>query len=101
MSGYRGSRNSQANPGVGLEIIAADSLGVLGLCCKVEFAHRCIVIDPGVALRYLRHGLHPHPLQVAIGEQVRERMLAALGQATDVVFSHFHGDHIPLADANP
>ena len=91
----------QTNPGVGLEIIAAESLGVRGLCCKVDLGHRCIVIDPGVALGYLRHGLLPHPLQVAIGEQVRERIIAALERATDVVFSHFHGDHVPLAEANP
>lgn len=91
----------QANPGVGLEIIAAESLGVRGLCCKVDIGHRCIVIDPGLALGYLRHGLLPHPLQVAIGEQVRESILAALEQATDVVFSHYHGDHVPLAEANP
>ena len=92
----------QAIPDADIEIIAAESLGVRGLCCKVDLGHRCIVIDPGVALLgYLRHGLLPHPLQVAIGEQVRENILAALEQATDVVFSHFHGDHIPLAEANP
>ena len=72
-----------------------------GLCRKVNFAHRSIVIDPGVALGYLRHGLLPHPLQVTIGEQVRKSILASLEQATDIVFSHFHGDHVPLADANP
>ena len=87
--------------GIGLEIIAAESLGARGLCCKVDLGHRCIIIDPGVALGYLRHGLLPHPLQVAIGEQVRERIIVALERATDVVFSHFHGDHVPLAEANP
>ena len=91
----------QAVPDTNIEIIAAESLGVRGLCCKVDLGHRCIVIDPGVALGYLRHGLLPHPLQVAMGEQLRENILAALEQATDVVFSHFHGDHIPLAEANP
>jgi predicted metallo-beta-lactamase superfamily hydrolase len=91
----------QVIPDAALEIIAAESLGVRGLCCKVDLGHRRIVIDPGVALGYLRHGLLPHPLQVAIGEQLRENILATLEQATDVVFSHFHGDHIPFAEANP
>jgi predicted metallo-beta-lactamase superfamily hydrolase len=91
----------QVHPDAALKIIAAESLGVRGLCCKVDLGSRCIVIDPGVALGYLRHGLLPHPLQVAIGEQLRENILAVLEQATDVVFSHFHGDHIPLAEANP
>jgi hypothetical protein len=29
------------------------------------------------------------------------QIIAALADATDVVISHFHGDHIPLPDANP
>ena len=54
-----------------------------------------------MALGYIRHGLLPHPLQVAEGERVRQRIIKALMEATDVVFSHFHGDHIPLREANP
>lgn len=84
-----------------IEIIAAESIGVRGLCCLVTLPDRRIVIDPGIALGIMRHGLLPHPLQVAVGCSVREKMLRALETATDVVFSHFHGDHVPLLDANP
>ncbi len=84
-----------------IEIIGAESLGVRGLSCAVQLSDRKIVIDPGVALGYHRYGLLPHPFQVAVGSSVRERIMAALADATDVVFSHFHGDHIPLTDANP
>ena len=84
-----------------LEIIGAESLGVRSLCCLVTLPDRRIVIDPGVALGYVRHGLLPHPLQIAVGRRVREKILEVLESATDVVFSHFHGDHVPLADANP
>ncbi|MGC9468335.1 MAG: MBL fold metallo-hydrolase [Anaerolineae bacterium] len=59
------------------------------------------MIDPGLALGYHRCGLLPHPAQVAVGEQVREEIRRALEDATDVVISHFHGDHIPLLHANP
>ncbi len=90
-----------AYPGLEIEIIATESLGVRALCCKVDFGDRSIVIDPGVALGYQRHGLLPHPLQIAVGEQARDRIIAALRQATDVVFSHFHGDHVPFTEANP
>jgi hypothetical protein len=38
---------------------------------------------------------------VAAGEQVRQRIVSALEDATDVVMSHFHGAHILLPDANP
>jgi predicted metallo-beta-lactamase superfamily hydrolase len=84
-----------------IEILGAESLGVRGLSCVVEVEDRKIIIDPGLALGYQRHGLLPHPAQVAIGEQVRRRILAELKDATDVVMSHFHGDHVPLPNANP
>ena len=84
-----------------IEIIGAESMGVRSLCCLVTLPDRRIVIDPGVALGYVRHGLLPHPLQIAVGRRVREKILQVLENATDVVFSHFHGDHVPLLDVNP
>lgn len=86
---------------MGLEIIGAESLGVRSLCCLVTLPDRRIVIDPGVALGLVRYGLPPHPVQIAVGRRLRERILNVLEDATDVVFSHFHGDHVPLVDANP
>lgn len=84
-----------------IKILGSESLGVRGLCCVVETHDRNIVIDPGVALGYHRHGLLPHPFQVAVGENVRLKIVKALKNCTDIVISHFHGDHIPLANANP
>lgn len=84
-----------------IQIIAAESLGVRGLCCAVTTGDRRIVIDPGLALGFYRQGYHPHPVQVAVGQRVRDRIVALLRDATDVVYSHFHGDHVPLKDANP
>lgn len=84
-----------------LDIIGAESMGVRSLCCLVTFLGRRIVIDPGISLGYCRYGLLPHPLQVAAGCRVRDQIVRALTNATDVVFSHFHGDHVPLVDANP
>jgi predicted metallo-beta-lactamase superfamily hydrolase len=54
-----------------LEILGAESMGVRSLCCLVTVFGRRIVI------------------------------VRALEDATDVVFSHFHGDHVPLMHANP
>lgn len=84
-----------------IEIIGTESLGVRGLCTVVTVADRKIVIDPGVALGYSRHGRLPHPFQVAVGAKIRGRIIESLESATDVVISHYHGDHIPLVDANP
>ncbi len=84
-----------------IEILGTESLGVRGLSCVVTTKDRKIVIDPGIALGYSRHSLLPHPLQVAVGEIVRKKILKELEDATDVVFSHLHGDHVPLVDANP
>jgi uncharacterized protein len=86
---------------VKIKILGTESLGVRGLSCEVLVKNRRVVIDPGLALGYWRYGLLPHPAQVAVGEQVRLKIIAALVDATDVVFSHFHGDHVPLPDANP
>ena len=84
-----------------IAILGTESLGVRGICCWVKTANRRVLIDPGVALGYQRHGLLPHPIQVAAGEDVREIIVDRLRDATDVVISHFHGDHIPLDNANP
>jgi len=70
---------------MGLEIIGAESLGVRSLCCLVTLPDQHIVIDPGVSLGYVRNGLLPHPYQVAVGRRVRERILEALGNATDAI----------------
>ncbi len=84
-----------------IKILGTESLGVRGLSCVVETKDRKIVIDPGVALGYQRHKLLPHPFQVAVGERVRQEIKSALKDSTDIVISHYHGDHIPLVDANP
>jgi predicted metallo-beta-lactamase superfamily hydrolase len=84
-----------------VEIIGTESLGVRGLCCVVRTKDRKVVIDPGVALGFRRHGLMPHPVQVIASERTRSVIEKALGDATDIVISHYHGDHIPLLDANP
>lgn len=84
-----------------IKIIGAESLGVRGLSCVVEVENRKIFIDPGIALGILRNGLMPHPVQVGVGRIIRNRILEELEDSTDVVISHFHGDHTPLYDANP
>ncbi|MBW1676939.1 MAG: hypothetical protein JRJ79_10115 [Deltaproteobacteria bacterium] len=84
-----------------IEILATESLGVRGLCCLVTTERQKILIDPGIALGYTRHKLLPHPLQVAVDERIQNKIVGAWYEATDIVISHFHGDHTPLADANP
>jgi len=36
-----------------------------------------------------------------VDERLQKKILQRWSEATDIVISHFHGDHIPLADANP
>jgi predicted metallo-beta-lactamase superfamily hydrolase len=84
-----------------IEILGTESLGVRGLCCAVRTKDRNVIIDPGVALGFRRHGLLPHPVQVTASERTRRLIARALEDATDIVISHYHGDHIPLVDANP
>ena len=84
-----------------IKILGTESLGVRGMCCLVTVGDRRILIDPGIALGYIRHGLLPHPFQVAVDEKIQGRIVDAWSGATDIVISHFHGDHIPLINANP
>ncbi len=84
-----------------LEIIGTETLGVRSLSCMIEAGGARILIDPGVALGFTRHGLHPHPLQAALGEEVRKRIIKEWSRATDIVISHLHGDHTPLPNPNP
>lgn len=84
-----------------IEILGTESLGVRGLCCFIQTENRKILIDPGIALGYHRYGLLPHPFQVAVDEKIQKRIVGRWSEATDIIISHFHGDHIPLVDANP
>ena len=84
-----------------IEILGTESLGVRGICCFVRTKKKRILIDPGIALGYSRFKLLPHPFQVAIDERIQKKIIKRWAEATDIVISHFHGDHIPLADANP
>ncbi len=84
-----------------IEILGAESLGVRSLCCFIKTKNHKILIDPGIALGYTRYGLLPHPVQVAVDERIQRKIIEKWSEATDVVISHFHGDHIPLKDANP
>lgn len=93
--------NPLAEKSVSIKITGTESLGVRGMCCLIETPDRKVLIDPGIALGYERHGLLPHPLQIAEGIKVRCKIIEEMRIATDIVFSHFHGDHVPLLRANP
>ena len=84
-----------------IEILGTESLGVRGLCCFVKTKNLKILIDPGIALGYSRYKLLPHPLQIAVDERIQKNIVDKWKEATDIIISHFHGDHVPLADANP
>uniref|UniRef100_A0A7C2BD50 MBL fold metallo-hydrolase n=1 Tax=candidate division WOR-3 bacterium TaxID=2052148 RepID=A0A7C2BD50_UNCW3 len=82
-------------------IIGAESLGVRSMCTLVKTRNRLILIDPGVALAPLRFSLPPHPLELKRAEEIRHQILSLLPEVTDIVISHFHGDHAPLLEPDP
>jgi uncharacterized protein len=86
---------------VHIEILGCESFGARSLACVVKTDDRTILIDPGVALARLRSGLLPHPKEVAAAFRIREKILSAFGEATDVVISHFHGEHMPMRAEDP
>jgi len=85
-----------------LEVVGCESLGVRGLSCAVYASpNQLVVIDPGVALGYTRRKLHPHPLQAVAGSIARSRLVKLWSRASCIVFTHMHGDHVPLPNPNP
>lgn len=63
----------------------------------VRAKDRNVVIDPGVALGFSRHGLMPHPVKVIASERTKVLIEKALEDATDIAISHYHGDHTPIS----
>ncbi len=84
-----------------IKILGTESLGVRGLSCSIELKSRKIFIDPGITLGWSRYGFLPHPFQIAIGVEIRQKIIEELEDASDVIFSHFDGDHCPLYNPNP
>ncbi len=84
-----------------VKILGAESLGVRGLSCLVTLKNRKIFIDPGIALGWSRHGFLPHPFQITVGKSVKTQIIEELKNASDVIISHFDGDHCPLLHPNP
>lgn len=84
-----------------IEILGCESFGARSLACIVKTDERQVLIDPGVALARLRSGLFPHPVEVAAAFKIREKILFALEGATDIVISHYHGDHMPMRAEDP
>ena len=84
-----------------IEILGCESFGARSLACSVKTGDKNILIDPGVALARLRYGLPPHPVEIAAALRIREKILAALEGVTDIVISHYHGDHMPMKTEDP
>lgn len=81
--------------------LGAESLGARSAACLVESGSRRIFIDPGVALGPRRSGLPPHPREQEAARSIRSEICDAAARATDIVASHYHGDHVPLAHPDP
>jgi len=84
-----------------IDILGCESFGARSLACVVKTGERKILIDPGVALARLRYGLLPHPYEVAAAFRIRKKILAEFEGATDIVISHYHGDHMPMKAEDP
>jgi predicted metallo-beta-lactamase superfamily hydrolase len=83
-----------------INILGCESFGARSLACVVKTGKKDL-IDPGVALARLRYGLLPHPAEVAAALRIRKKILEEFEGATDIVISHYHGDHMPMKAEDP
>jgi uncharacterized protein len=73
--------------------LAAESLGVRSSAVFIETADVNVLIDPGVSLAPLRHGLPPHPLEIRRMNE-RWRVIKEHAERADIlIISHYHFDH--------
>lgn len=84
-----------------IEILGCESFGARSLACTVKTGKKKILIDPGVALARLRYGLLPHPVEVAAAHRIKNKIIAEFEGTTDIVISHYHGDHMPMKAEDP
>jgi predicted metallo-beta-lactamase superfamily hydrolase len=84
-----------------IDILGCESFGARSLSCIVNTGEKKILIDPGVALARLRYGLLPHPVEVAAALRIRQSILEEFEGTTDIVISHYHGDHMPMKAEDP
>lgn len=73
--------------------LAAESLGVRSAAFFIETSDVKALIDPGVSLAAVRHGLPPHPIEIkAMNESwVGIKKYAALADV--LIITHYHFDH--------
>ncbi|MCF2138711.1 MAG: hypothetical protein K9W44_01485 [Candidatus Lokiarchaeota archaeon] len=70
------------------------------MACMVETKSQKILIDPGLALDQGRKKLLPHPFQIEISYILRSRIINEMQNASDIIITHFHGDHHPMVEAD-
>jgi hypothetical protein len=81
--------------------LAAETLGVRSAAVLVESNAGLVVLEPSFAIHPDRFDLSPHPWELAAGWLARQTLDAAIQQATTLVISHFHYDHMMAAEARP
>lgn len=73
--------------------IADESLGVRSMAAVLKTSDVKIFFDPGLSLAPRRYGLPPHPVEMEVASQLRERILLEVEDADIVTISHYHRDH--------
>ncbi|HID92670.1 MAG TPA: hypothetical protein EYP60_01115 [bacterium (Candidatus Stahlbacteria)] len=73
--------------------LAFDSLGTRSMATFVETQSCNILIDPGVSLAPLRHGLRPHPIELKRMEEHWTTIKNYAEKAQILIITHYHYDH--------
>lgn len=81
--------------------LAAETLGVRSSAVLVESVAGFVVLEPSFAVHPERFDLPPHPWELAAAWRTRGTIDTAIEQASTLIISHFHYDHMMSPDVRP
>ncbi len=85
----------RAGSGITVQCVAFDSLGVKGMCTRIQTPDITITIDPGVSPQTEEFPL-PEEQRQRLWQIYQEEVLNSCVDSHAIVISHYHLDHITL-----
>jgi len=76
-----------------IKLLFSDSMGVRSMATLVETENQKIFIDASAALGPFRYGLPPHPLEIEMLENAKNKIRKMAEDTPYHIITHYHYDH--------